>query len=376
MRKIFPIVILALLVPLAVEGLLRLLTDEPEFASEWVFHPVLGHTGARSREITVGDVKSFYNEMGFRSDWLETPPPTPEKFSLLVLGDSMTEQSDMPRELIYPSLLRDALSAVLPLRLHTFASADYGTAEAFLSLHLYGPRVEPDLVVLQFLGLNDFVNNTLPLANRNKSWSDFSRPYLAGNSGKVPSFTVDGLDFVHAYPWRHWLTTHSRTFHLLTALRTIKLWDDWAQNGIPYTPCATELRLFLADPGAEWEEGLAATATLLQALRRKAGEAKTVGVYFPSNVELDDGLWSQGIEPELQRCFPGEAYSRRQGEGRFLALAGAAGFELVSLWEAMEEAAPGDRRDETLFIPGGHFSAKGHEVVGRALAERLLPMLR
>lgn len=360
--KLLVAVTLFALVILSVEGLLRLAGAQPSFAFDWKFHPLLGHTGPPSSELKIGKAVAKYNEMGFRSDWIITPPPDQQFFSLLILGDSMTEQNDLNREETYSG----QISTLFPgkkIRVHTFAVADYGTAEALAALKLYGEKAKPDLIFLQFLGLNDYVNNNRSLAGKNKSWSDFSRPYFDPESQSL--LTPD-------QPWRQWLLEHSLIFHMAYAYFTAKKWDQWMTQGIPFEPCSTELRIFLHEPGPEWQVGLNATIELLKGLKAAAGNTPVVGAYFASNIELDDGIWEKSIEPEIRNCFPGMSYDRYLGEKRFIEFAKNAGFDLAfSLWKDMKDAAGAQSADATLFIPGGHFSPAGHKIAARLISRKI-----
>lgn len=349
---------------LLAEGAFRQHSFQPKFGFDWVFHPVLGHTGPISTEITDGGAPSKYNEWGFRNDFLQTPPLKSKQHSLLILGDSMTEQNDLPRESLYVSHLRNHFQS----RLVTLASADFGTAEAYLALHFYQDKVKPDLIILQFLGLNDFVNNNFHFANRNKSWSDFSRPYLAPPHLKGTE-VYDGVPIVRANPFRHWLTTNSKIFHSYYAWKTAR---KWALLDFPIIDCPPEIQMFLKNPTEEWKLSIDSTEKLLREIKRKAGQTLVVGVYFPSNIEVTEKIWKEGLEPQLKRCFPGEEYGKNLGEEKFLKLARAAGLDLAfSIRERFENKVSLEKREATLYIPGGHFSPLGHSLAAEAILEKI-----
>jgi len=362
LKKLILFTFSLLLACLLAEGGFHLHSYQPQFGFDWIFHPIMGHTGPISKEITDGGAPSKYNEWGFRNDFTQTPPLEPSQFSLLVLGDSMTEQNDLPRESLYVNYLKKFFQA----RLITLASADYGTAEAFLALHLYKEEVKPNLILIQFLGLNDFVNNNFYFANKNKSWSDFSRPYLAPEAGTE---FYDGVPFIRANPIRHWLTTHSKIFHSYYAWRTAR---KWQKLDFPAIDCPPEVQMFLESPTEEWKFTLEATERLLREIKRKAKSAKVVGVYFPSNIEVTDKIFTEGLEPQLKQCFPGSSYGKNFGEEKFLKIAKAAGLDMAfSLRKNFESKVPVEKREELLYIPGGHFSPDGHRLAAESILEQI-----
>lgn len=314
----------------------------PKFAYDWQYHPLLGHTGPVSVEFEAGNVKNTYNEFGFRGPRL-IAEKNPE---LLILGDSMTESNYLPWEQSFAGLLPNT---------EIFASADYGNLEPVLALE--NLPVRPKKILLQFLGLNDYVNNTLSLADRNKSWSDFARPYLK-----------DGA-LTRANALRSWLLEHSALFRLVYAIRISRLWDSYLTHAPPEPDCPHEIGLFLENPNPDWQEAYATTLAILKRAKSAAAAkgAALHAMYLPSNVEADDGLWSQGIAPQLQRCFPGQKTQRWQGEARFLALAEAAGIPAFSL----RTKFAGPEADKLFYIPGGHFSAAGHALTAKEIKKQL-----
>ncbi len=368
-RKIFIVIIVFLL---SLEILLRISGWEPKFAADWVYRPVIGHSGPREELVSLDGVKNLYSDLGFRSNWLVTPKPETNIYSVVLLGDSITESSYMEREATYAGVLEKLLTKKRP-RIHTLASADYGTLDETLALHLYKEKIQPNQIVLQFLGLNDFVNNTLAFAGANKSESDFSRPYVipaAKFASISPAFRLGELPITYSSKIRSWLLEHSRTYLALYAYSISRVWNYAVVHGYPEPNCPVELQLFLKNPNEGWQQGIEATGKIFRQLKREAGEVPLLGVYFPSNIELDDRVWKGSIAPKLEECFPGAEYDRFMGEKRFLALAAKAGIRAISLRSALKAAAPTDQVN-TLFVPGGHFSALGHQVAAREIAKYL-----
>ena len=170
---------------------------------------------------------------------------------------------------------------------------------------------------------------------------------------------------------RSWLLEHSRIFLILYGYHISRIWDYASVHGYPEPDCPEELELFLENPSEGWQEGIEVTGAILAQLREEASPAPVMGIYFPSNIELDDDMWNRGIVPKLQHCYPGKSFARFNGERLFLELSKKAGIQGFSLKEALWAGAPRDKINEKIFVPGGHFSELGHQTVANEIAKYL-----
>ena len=99
------------------------------------------------------------NSLGFRDrEW--TIPKPPGTYRIVALGDSFTEGMQVGDDETFSARMREALDT--PERRVDVANlgvSGYGTAEASAVLRVYGPRLQPDLVLLCFCLANDLPNN-------------------------------------------------------------------------------------------------------------------------------------------------------------------------------------------------------------------------
>jgi hypothetical protein len=346
---------------------LRLLRWQPESLLGWVVDAEFGHRGPRSEKRTYGDrpIEVLYNEHGFRSDWLNTPPKPPGSYSLLMLGDSMMESNMIERALTFPVVAARHWEKITGRSafLNTFAIADSGTTQAWLALNNHGKAVQPDRVVLQFLGLNDFVNNGFRLAQRNQSRSDRNRPYVDPARSKD-----DALFLAYPHPLLQFSLQWSALARVLYSLQLNREWIGLYETPPPPPNCTHELELFLEERSPPWNEAILATTLLFRSIARTG--PSPLALYLPSVFELNDEFWTNQIVPNLSRCFPGKKFSRRAGEETFLAAAKAAGLSALSLWPAFDMVS--QENLPKLFLENdGHFSPSGHRLVGEYIGELL-----
>lgn len=376
-----------LFILLPVECLLRFLPP-PRYSVNWIYDSVIGHRGPRDRLVPLPTgVNTQYNRFGYRGD-----DPTPrsirkDTYSVFVLGDSITEAIQVPWRRGYAKRLEGLLNdrTGRDTEVTAWAVSDYGTANELLAYAKDAAALRPDVVVLQFLGLNDFVNNGLGFAGRNKALSDFARPYLIPKrlEGQYREFLPLGpgpYKFTYLQPrWKEWresirLLAYFDFFR--NTLRWRKKREVLAEQ--PATDnCATELEVFLDEPGELWRDAFEATQRLAEALKEQVGKSasgeegrtpRLVAFYAPSFLELDNTAWKKGAEKNLMQCFNGK-FSRENPERIFLELMGKAGVEAYSLRRDFQSSGLPVPK---LYLADGHFSSEGHRVAAEALARILL----
>jgi lysophospholipase L1-like esterase len=107
------------------------------------------------------------NSLGFRDGEFAIPKP-PGTFRILALGDSFTEGLQVHDGETFTARMTTALSTPQrPVEVLNLGVSGYGTADALALLRVYGPRLEPDLVLLFVCLANDVANNVAsPLCHR------------------------------------------------------------------------------------------------------------------------------------------------------------------------------------------------------------------
>ncbi len=382
-QVIVAIFALLLVILLLLESLLRILPP-PRYNLNWIYDPVLGHRGPRNTLVQLPiQVTTQYNEFGYRGE-----DPTPRSirkdyFSVFVLGDSITEAIQLPWRRSFAKRLEYRLNRDLgrDSEVTAFAVSDYGTANELLSYATEAKHQKPDVVFLQFLGLNDFVNNGLGFAGKNKALSDFSRPYLIPRrlEGTVREFHPlgDNLKFTYLRPqWKKWIESvrllHYLHFFLTTAEwnRKLALLAEQPETDL----CASEVEVFLDEPDQRWQDTFEVTERLAVALREQVEKSESgtdgspprlIAFYAPSYLEVYDPAWERGLEISMTRCFQ-KGYSRRNPERRFLEIMKRAGVEAYSL---RDDFLKSKLHLQKLYLADGHYSAEGHQLVAEALAK-------
>lgn len=315
-------------------GLIVLEIAARRMPTSWVYDPVVGHRGKAGAE--------GYNHFGFRSPEPRNGP------SLYLYGDSITEATGIAWERTYAHLLEAQLKKNgTSFNLVSWANTDYGTAESFLLLE----QQNPDFALLQFLGINDFINNGIGFAGQNKSFGDFARPYFDPQSEK----------FVYLHPI--WKGIRDRS-HLVQRLEFFWQEAQWKKRSAQ--ECGPELEVFLQSQSAHWSESYAATGGLLRAFQRKMGK-RLLAFYVPSFFEVYGPVWENAIVPQLRRCFSAP-FNRENPEKHFLDLARQNGVQAISLKRFFLRSPLSPDR---LFLTDGHLSSEGHALVANALSQIL-----
>ena len=378
LRSLVYVTIAVLVSCVLLEGLCRLL-PRPQYAATWVWDPVLGHRGPAATIVPDGHILAAFDARGFRGDLVFPGYPGVSASRIVVLGDSFTEAASLPWQYGYAKVLERSIMrrSQRDVEVVSLAASDYGTANELLAYERFGSSYRPDLVLLQFFGLNDFINNGIAFADRNAGRSDFVRPYAVPEGGrKLPVYHSTGsVDFTYLYPRRRFLRERSRLFQFVEAAYVGLRWRRLNQR--PAAPaCPLEAEVFLEDLDERWQSALAVTQRMLRELRRlvDAGprpdgtRPRLLAFYVPSVFEVDDASWQRAIAPVGVQCHPGRRFGPGQAEAKFQRVLAAAGIETVSLRDPIAE---GLRAGRALYLPDGHFTVEGHRLVGDFLADAL-----
>lgn len=336
------------------------------YASNIQYHPMLGQVGPSGKVMPGGEEIAF-NQYGFRA---QSFSQRSDAKKIALLGDSFTEGAGQNFRYIFPSVVEQRLreAGSQSYEVMSFAFSDYGTTQELLAYWMFAAPLNPDIVVLEFFGLNDFLNNSIEFAGQYQSVSDFRRPYLRpGSSSGSPEWEFK-------QPTRKWWRDHSRLFFLADA------WFVRRAMQAPPPPvklCDLAVELFLdPPPDPRWDKAEQITLELAKMLKGSLASKKKrlIAIYFPSNIEVVDRFWENNARSPMQRCFPAAKVNRQFGEERFFRAFRAAGIESYSLFPVFREAAKTMADGgESLYIPDdGHFTYAGHALAGKAISKLIL----
>lgn len=262
------------------------------------------------------------NALGFRDDELRANPDS----RILLLGDSVSWGDGVVREKCYPYLLEKQLTARNVGRSFEVVNTGvpgYSTFQELAVFERLGPKLQPNLVVLQFC-LNDVVE-------RYKTVAEFGGDGMF--LGIDTRTTVKG-----AYGW---LLRHSRSFALFGGLaqRLARDSEAYEVRKLAEAPLRPELE-------AAWQRTLAEIDDIRGVAERLG--TRLVLVVVPYAFQLDD---PQGLDQPQRRL---RAYATEHH---------------VTLVDLLPPFAA--ERQRGLFKDENHFSFSGHELAAQVLAEAL-----
>lgn len=332
------------------------LVPEFRFHRNIVFDPVLGHRGPRDSFVEIGDQKLYYNAWGFR-DRLVDPDASGGETKLVVLGDSITEAVEVSEKDSWATWTENVMNSALSrmVSVYKFAASDWGTYQELLALDRHHDDLKPEVVVVQFLGINDFANNSIAFAGRTGSENDGWRPYFNKYRPWLPSY----VNWV-----RQFLRTVSHTYRAMDSVYVSNY--EYGRRGLRrQEKCDPLLGLFQENPPDDWVQAFSVTNGIAKQFgRRKEKYKKIVAVYFPSHIEMVDEYWRNEVLNRQKSCAPELAVNRHQPELVFENAFRSAGIEVFSLWDAFRK----ERDPKALFDDTGHLTRRGHQVAGEQIA--------
>ena len=349
------------LIPIALAEVMLRTFSEPSFASNIVFDPLLGHRGPKSTFSIVGNTRVYYNQFGYRDKPYEpTEESRQDKVRIVTLGDSITEAVAITDPAsIWPQWLEDVLNSALikPSSTYRFAASDWGTYQELLALDRDGKELEPDIVVLQFLGINDFTNNSFTFAEKTVSENDNWRPYI---DLKNPNKIMRVNNLKHFFRTWSYIYRYIDSIHVSNHLFGLQGIVNRGRN------CDLYLNLFKTDPiDNAWKDAFKSTEAIAKEFgKRKSKYKKIVAVYFPSSVEIIDYDWNKTIEEPLKNCSPGAKINRMLPELVFENAFRSAGIDTISLRQRFLE----EKNKRDLYDSSGHLTPRGHQLAGEQIA--------
>jgi hypothetical protein len=362
---------------LLVEAGLRLLGVEyPRF---YVYDKRLGSAlrpGAQGWFRSEGRSWISVNAAGMRDREHDIPKP-PGAFRIAVLGDSMTEAMQVPREQNFCSILEHRLRDCAAMadkkpEVLNFGVSGYGTAQELILLSERVWRYQPDLVLLAMFPGNDIRNNNSVLNG------ELYAPYYSYENGKLALRHPPPIQTGALRALRDTLLDHSRTiqliYHVRKALRTrgadqmVARDQDPAITGEQGVDNAT-----FGEPHQEmWHDAWRLTENLLLKMRDDvhAHGARFAVALIPSGIQThpDAGLRKafiarHGIE------------SLSYAHDRLVSFARQHEMDVIPLEAPLRNYAEVHRSMTHGFansVPGfGHMNETGHRIAGELLAARI-----
>ena len=365
----------------AVEGAARLLVHRWESQAGAIrnpmvrYHPTLGWDKPPGAEGWIRrpeyNVHLVINAHGLRGP--DRPYPKPHgTHRTLLLGDSFTEGYTVAEEQTVRARLEALLDAAgcPPHEVINGGTAAYSTDQEYLFFLEEGGRYQPDVVVVLFY-YNDLVGDT-PGGLGKPSFDVVGKGLILRNS-PVPE-RVPGRPVARPFgikPWRGSVALRllsDRTLGANPGLHRALARLGLVEPEVAVGPMPRELWLF--GPGHKdevtlmWRRVRALLAALKQAA--EAGGARLVVLHVPARFEVDDRAWDLTRE----RYGMGRRWWRRERVfGDLQEVCRSLGLPLVDPRAALR-AAQGSGRP-AYFVRDGHWTAEGHAVAARALAEFL-----
>jgi len=291
-----------------------------------------------------GYVVERLNSFGLFDD---EPDPVPARGRVLVLGDSHTQAQQVPREQRASEVAQRRLDGIDVINAgHT----NWAPTDAIAFLEVWPDSLRPDVVVMQVAG-NDLDQLQRPrrthLERDGGGWRVVRKGHVASQS--LPARIVRGISRRSALA-----TVVRRRLAVLSSLERVRLrakFDGVATAGdVSEDPDGPVGRRLTAD-------NIAMVRTCLDALRRD--DVVEILLYVPDFHYRSTGLVSH--HPEAVEVF-------RQA-------AAEAGWHFLDTSGSLREAFARDGQPLHGFhnskMGSGHMNAKGHTVVGVALAKAI-----
>lgn len=179
----------------------------PQYIKTFQYNPVVGITRIPQSHFTFIRVEDrarithSVNSDGFIGPEYTIPKPT-GTFRIVVLGDSYTEAIQVADWQRATAQLEKRLNALGPKKFEVInlGYSGFGTAQEYLTLEEFGWKYEPDLVLLNFYGDNDIIDNSIELDGSS------SKPFFVVQDGALvevkkpkPAVTNGILSFLTAH---------------------------------------------------------------------------------------------------------------------------------------------------------------------------------
>jgi lysophospholipase L1-like esterase len=268
---------------------------------------------------------------------LRGPDPAPKSettFRILVLGDSQAWGFGVADDETFSAVLERELARAWPetdVQVLNAAVPGYGTADELALLRARAAELRPDLVIVQFLNVNDFSDNRSPAA----TWARLEQGFLASKAPRPALASFGDL--------QRWVKRHSHLADLVfNTLGYLAMRSGW------FTGVAAVSGEDFGPQDAEHTRGL---------LEQIADEARrhSADTLF---------LYTTG-----QAHVIGESYDPPPSAAVVASAAEASGADWIDISAALHEH---EERKALYYPRDGHWTALGHEAVAHRVARHLV----
>ena len=317
----------------------------PGFQSLFMRDPEVGHRlqpGARTRYTTVEFSTDLrINAQGVRDDEDIGPKPANER-RVVVLGDSLVMSVQVPFVETFTERLEANLNAPgsnVRWRVINAGVQGHGPVQEWFFFDRVVAAFEPDLVLIVV-----FVGNDAIEAFDLRQWLEAGRPV------QPPTRAVGVIREI----------VRSSVVLQLARLR----WDLLRAQLTTDTP-ERPLESYLADPPPHVLEGVAVTRTAVERIAGRAGRlgARTGIVLMPARFQTDDDDYGRLAKTVAEH---GGTLERHAATERFRAGLAATKLPMLDLLPVLQTQP---NRIGLFFQRNVHLTPRGHELVGRTLAE-------
>lgn len=291
---------------------------------------------------------------------------------VMLLGDSFIEALQVP----LADTIARRLQAALGQHVEVIGTgvSGYGTASELLFLRREGLRYDPDVVVLGFYPGNDVKNNSPTLEDTLRPVYDSHGRLLrveqpAGLRGGLSQERKGWRAHLQSYQYiRQLILRHpglAAPLHRLGLMRATGPRTAPERDGIP-----VDYWVFAPQPDGEWQLAWARTEGLLDEMRATLAEAHKhfIVMLIPTRYEVYPDSWQQTIA--VYPAMRNRTWDPTAPRERMLAWCQAHAVSCLDLYPAFRAAAGGAA--PLYFHHDGHWTAAGHAVAAKGLAEFLL----
>ncbi|MFN2433481.1 MAG: GDSL-type esterase/lipase family protein [Gemmatimonadota bacterium] len=339
-------------------------------------------------------VELAFNSRGLRGPLRSYAKPA-GTYRVLMLGDSFLEgYTVQERELVTTGLedLLDAAQGACRVEVIGLGTSGYSTDQELLWLESEGLRYDPDLVVLMFYA-NDVWYNAQPSLTGPKPLFVVRGDTLVLTNVPVPQPNAEqrgeaglGEEATRAVGVRSWLREESKLYALVRlALRNhprvyaLAIRAGLAEGGGEIALDATgemavpaEFLVFLTRKPPEVHEAWRTTDALLERMRRSATRAGAgiLGFYISPPWSVDEQ--ESAVRPQ-SGIFAADLDARGVAK-RFLEACARASMPCIDATARFSQAAHALRQENRrlYFRYDRHWTAEGHRLAARILADRVL----
>jgi hypothetical protein len=291
---------------------------------------------------------------------LEPGPKDPNVRRLLLLGDSYVEAYSVPIPETVGKRLEHHLNASSRVRYEVVSIGESGwgqIAEA-RALARYGERLQPDIVLLLFLPLNDVEDNSPSL--RRQAGIQFGR--AQGGFRYRPGWVKQPAEVMPLLVFRGSELNRFVSYRLGFATR------DQSSESIP-----VDYFVYAAEISGEWREAWKLTGFWIRKIRESAD---SLGASFLlASASTPQGVWgaAEGLE-QLMQAYPGMRgmdWDLDQPDRMLAQLAAKQRIPFVAL-EPLLRAEQRMRKERLHWRYDGHWTAVGNDLAARHLAAFVL----